>query len=67
MFLEARHLTCQRGGRTLFRGITFQLAEGELLEIRGGNGSGKSRLLRMLAGITKDWSGHLEIPNQRST
>lgn len=34
---------------------------GELLEIRGANGSGKSRLLRILAGVTSDWSGSLSV------
>ncbi len=45
----------------LFRGLSFSVRAGELLEIHGANGSGKSRLLRLLAGITKDWSGKLEV------
>ncbi|MCY4040590.1 MAG: heme ABC exporter ATP-binding protein CcmA [Gammaproteobacteria bacterium] len=58
--LEARHLSCERGGRILFRGLSFSLQAGQSLEIRGRNGSGKSRLLRILAGITSDWSGQLD-------
>ncbi len=58
--LEARHLSCERGGRVLFRGLSFSVQAGQLLEIRGRNGSGKSRLLRILAGITSDWSGQLD-------
>jgi len=62
--LDARHLSCERAGRTLFRGLTFSLCPGQLLEVRGKNGSGKSRLLRILAGVTRDWSGQLERPER---
>lgn len=61
MFLETRHLACQRQGRCLFRGLSLTLGTGELLEIHGANGSGKSRLLRILAGITSDWSGEVRL------
>jgi len=38
------------GTRTLFRGVSFGLDEGERLGLIGPNGSGKSTLLRLLAG-----------------
>ncbi len=60
MLLEARHLACERGGRFLFRSLSLTLNAGELLEIHGANGSGKSRLLRILSGITSDWSGEVK-------
>jgi len=49
--LEAGELECERGGRTLFRGVSFTLAGGELLRIAGPNGSGKTSLLRILCGL----------------
>lgn len=49
--LEARSLSCRRGGRAVFRDIRFRLAGGDLLQITGANGSGKSTLLRALAGL----------------
>ena len=58
--LLARHLACERGGRALFRGLALDVRAGSLVEIRGANGCGKSRLLRILAGITNDWSGQLD-------
>ena len=61
MYLETRHLACERGGRFLFRGLSLTLNAGELIEIHGANGSGKSRLLRILAGITSDWSGDIKL------
>ncbi|MGH8721363.1 MAG: cytochrome c biogenesis heme-transporting ATPase CcmA [Burkholderiales bacterium] len=49
--LEASNLDCQRGGRTLFRGLSFSLQGGELLRIAGANGSGKTSLLKILCGL----------------
>jgi heme exporter protein A len=49
--LEASNLDCLRGGRTLFRGLSFSLQGGELLRIAGANGSGKTSLLKILCGL----------------
>jgi heme exporter protein A len=49
--LEAADLRCERGGRLLFDGLSFQLSQGELLRVSGANGSGKTSLLRVLCGL----------------
>jgi heme exporter protein A len=49
--LEAADLECERGGRTLFRSLSFALRGGEALRIAGANGSGKTSLLRILCGL----------------
>ena len=49
--LRARGLECVRGGRRLFSGISFDLAGGGLLQVRGANGSGKTSLLRIVCGL----------------
>lgn len=49
--LQACALACERGGRRLFEGVEFALREGEALWLSGGNGSGKTSLLRLLAGL----------------
>ena len=49
--LEASDLQCERGGRELFRGLGFSLQAGEALRIEGANGSDKTSLLRILAGL----------------
>lgn len=49
--LQARTLACERGGRRLFDGVDFVLTEGQALWLSGGNGSGKSSMLRLLAGL----------------
>lgn len=50
--LEARQLTCVRSGRTLFRELEFGLAAGEIVQVEGDNGAGKTSLLRILCGLT---------------
>lgn len=49
--LQARALACERGGRRLFEGLDLALSEGQALWLSGGNGSGKTSLLRLLAGL----------------
>ncbi|MES2423728.1 MAG: cytochrome c biogenesis heme-transporting ATPase CcmA [Pseudomonadota bacterium] len=57
--LELRGVTCVRGGRPLFSGITASARTGELLRIRGGNGSGKTSLLRMVCGLSAPAQGQV--------
>ncbi|MBC7522067.1 MAG: heme ABC exporter ATP-binding protein CcmA [Sandarakinorhabdus sp.] len=44
-------LACRRGDRLLFEGLSFRLEPGAALHLEGANGSGKSSLLRLLAGL----------------
>ena len=50
-------LACLRGGRLLFQGLSFALAPGEALWVRGPNGVGKSSLLRLVAGLLRADAG----------
>jgi heme exporter protein A len=52
-------LTCIRAERIVFRNLSFALASGALIELRGANGSGKSSLLRILAGLMPPAEGRL--------
>ena len=49
--LEVSGLECIRQDIILFQDISFKLHSGDLLHVDGVNGSGKSRLLRLLAGL----------------
>ena len=57
--LEAVDLQCVRGERTLFSGLDFALARGELLRVAGENGSGKTSLLRIVCGLTPPAHGEV--------
>ena len=49
--LDVSGLGCIRGGRVLFRDLSFAVAAGQALVVTGRNGTGKSTLLRSLAGM----------------
>lgn len=49
-----------RGGRMLFRDVSFDVRSGGALLLRGPNGSGKSTLLRILAGLLQPETGTLD-------
>ena len=51
MELVLDNLGCRRGGRTVFRGLSYRLGAGQAAQVRGPNGVGKSSLLRVLAGL----------------
>lgn len=57
--LKAINLTCVRGDRLLFRDVSFALAPGGLLELRGPNGGGKTSLLRILCGLATPADGEV--------
>ena len=56
---EGRDLLCVRGERRVFEGLSFALAAGGLLVLTGANGSGKSSLLRIMAGLLRPAAGAL--------
>ena len=58
--LAVNDLACRRGERVLFRGLSFELAAGEALQVVGPNGTGKSSLLRILAGLLGPFAGTVE-------
>ena len=61
MRLVAHDLACVRGGRPVFRDLSFAVGGGEALLVTGPNGAGKSSLLRLLAGLLRPEQGRLEL------
>lgn len=61
--LSAQAVTIWRGERCLVRGLCFSVGEGDVLQLAGPNGSGKTSLMRVLAGIGRldegvvSWNG----------
>jgi len=69
--LSVHDLACTRGDRLLFKGMNFTVRAGELLLVQGGNGQGKTSLLRLLTGLARPEAGEVRwrgepIPRQRS-
>jgi len=61
MRLSAVELSCRRGGRDVFTGLSFALTSGEALTVTGRNGAGKSSLLRTVAGLLHSAQGRLTL------
>jgi heme exporter protein A len=59
--LHAVDLAGQRGARTLFEHLHVELAPGTVTWLRGRNGSGKTSLLRLLAGLATPLAGEVRV------
>ncbi|HMM46510.1 MAG TPA: cytochrome c biogenesis heme-transporting ATPase CcmA [Thiobacillaceae bacterium] len=57
--LVAHSLACERGERLLFKDLGFELGAGDALLVRGGNGRGKTSLLRILCGLSSPAAGEV--------
>jgi heme exporter protein A len=61
MRLSGRGVRCVRGGREVFSGLDFEAASGEALAVTGPNGSGKTSLLRLIAGLLTIADGSIAL------
>ena len=61
MRLSGRGVRCVRGGREIFSGLDFEAASGEAVAVVGPNGSGKTSLLRLIAGVLAPAGGSIAL------
>ena len=65
--LTACGLACIRQDRVLFEQLAVSVNAGELLQVAGKNGAGKSSLLRLLAGLAQPDEGRVQYCQQEVT
>lgn len=62
--LSASNLTCIREDRLLFDQLSIDINAGDIVQIEGPNGSGKTSLLRILVGLSQPYEGDVLFNNQ---
>lgn len=62
--LCVRDLAVAAGGRVIQRGLSFEVARGEVFAIVGPSGSGKSTLLRHLMGLERPAAGQVLLDGE---
>ncbi|MDG1753290.1 MAG: cytochrome c biogenesis heme-transporting ATPase CcmA [Thalassotalea sp.] len=63
LLLSANQLTCIREERILFENLNFSINCGDIIQVEGPNGAGKTSLLRILAGLSQPYEGHVLFNN----
>jgi heme exporter protein A len=59
--VEVQDLSCDRGGRRIFRNLSFAVATGQVMTLEGPNGAGKTSALRIIAGLMGQATGEILI------
>jgi lipopolysaccharide export system ATP-binding protein len=65
--LRTHALTKSYGGRTVVRGVSIEVASGEIVGLLGPNGAGKTTTFYMTVGLTAPDSGRVELDGQDVT
>jgi len=62
--ISANKLICIREERLLFDDLSFSIHAGEIVQVEGPNGSGKTSLLRILSGLSQPYDGQVFFKEQ---
>lgn len=63
--IEIKDLSLSYGGRKVLDNMNLKLDDGKIVGLVGENGTGKSTLMRILAGLEKNYKGEVTIEGQR--
>jgi branched-chain amino acid transport system ATP-binding protein len=64
VMLKVSYLTTGYGKIQILRGVNLNVAEGTIVALLGGNGTGKSTLLKALSGLLPVWEGSIEFDGE---
>ena len=67
MKLSAEHIVKKYGKRTVVKGVTFEVNQGEIVGLLGPNGAGKTTSFYMVVGLVKPFSGKVFLDHQEIT
>ena len=67
MLLEVKDLQVSYGAISALKGVSFEVEEGEIVTLIGGNGAGKSTSLRSISGLVRPRSGSIAFRGQDVT
>jgi len=59
--LKVEHITTGYGKKQVLTDVSFDVASGEIVLLTGGNGSGKSTVLKTIYGLLKPWTSEGKI------
>ena len=62
--LKLENVAVIRGNRLVLNGLSVQASAGEIIWVRGANGTGKSTLLRLIAGLLPPVSGTVHVDSK---
>jgi heme exporter protein A len=65
--LTINNITCKKGGRTLFKNLSFTIGDRCAVILRGSNGSGKTSLLNIMACLSPPHEGEILYANENVT
>jgi len=65
MLLEITDLRVRYGGAEVLKGISLNVAEGEIVTIIGSNGAGKTTTLRTISGLKRPVTGEILFQGKR--
>lgn len=59
IMLEAKDICCSYDGVQIINGVSLQVSSGEIVAVLGGNGAGKSTIMRTIAGLMHPAEGRI--------
>lgn len=62
--VEVKEVSYGKGRKQIIKGLNFQLEAGKIVALLGENGSGKTTIVRLLAGLALHWQGTMTIAQE---